>query len=189
MRGRKPGILRGYFGPKAVKSAYFLTSERVFSPPLISRRSFRSVAPAAMASPGCDASVLPAFGQLPVQVIPTLSHVRPVPLGGLVAQEGGCEQGDRHELNQPQVFPAIWIFVRKNPGVQTFARNFFGDFIFRTGEKPAGKISRQLFLRFSTFAPKIFRPGKFRGQKKYGFSAAPAWAADRDLRRRSELVV
>src|SRR5208337_4437542 len=37
---------------------------------------------------------------------------------------------------------------------------------------PAYRISIQNFLRFSTFAAKIFRPGKFRVQKKSGFRSS-----------------
>jgi len=74
----------------------------------------------------------------------------PAPLGTGVAQGG---------LSDPsllQNFPAFWIFVRKNPGVRTFARNFFGFFRFQTGKNPAGKISSQKFLGFSTFNRKFF---------------------------------
>jgi hypothetical protein len=85
-------------------------------------------------------------------------------------------------------FPAIWIFVRKNLAVQTFARNFFGFFNFQTEKNTAGKISSQIFLRFSTFDRKIFRFLKFHGQKKYGFSNSGVGSVSQDLRRRRELV-
>jgi len=76
-------------------------------------------------------------------------------------------------LIAPKLFPAIFISVRKNPGVQTFGRNFF--FIFQ--------ISIQKFLQFSTFAPKIFWQKEFRGQKKYGFPDAMACVPENGLRR------
>jgi hypothetical protein len=88
----------------------------------------------------------------------------------------------------PKIFPAIWIFVRKILAVQTFVRNFFGFFRFRTGKNLAEKISRQLFLRFSTFAPKIFRQKNFHGQKKYGFSDPGVGSVSQDLRRGIESV-
>jgi len=53
---------------------------------------------------------------------------------------------------------------------QTFDRNFFGIFNFRTGKNLAGKISIQKFLQFSTFAAKIFRQKIFHGQKEYAVS-------------------
>jgi len=92
-------------------------------------------------------------------------------------------------IRLPQNFPAILIFLQKNPGVQTFARNFFGFFNFQTGKNLAGKISIQIFLRFPTFDRKFFWFLKFRGKKKYGISDPGAGTASQDLRRRSELVV
>jgi len=85
-------------------------------------------------------------------------------------------------------FPVIWIFVRKNSGVQSFVRNFFEFFRFRIGKNQAGKISRQLFLRFSTFNRKNFRFLKFHGQKKFGFFDPSTGSVSRDLRRGSESV-
>jgi hypothetical protein len=87
-----------------------------------------------------------------------------------------------------KIFPAILLFVRKNLIVQTFVRNFFGFFRFRTGKNLAGEISIRNFLRFSTFDWKILRLLKFHGQKKSVFSDASAGPVSQDLRRRSELV-
>jgi hypothetical protein len=100
------------------------------------------------------------------------SHTPPPPWE-LGWRKGGCMKQENLQLPMlsglfpnsnpiaPKIFPAIWIFVRKNLAVQTFIRNFFGFFRFRTGKKLAEKISRQLFLRFSTFDRKIFRFLKF----------------------------
>ena len=135
----------------------------------------------------------------PAQVIPR-HRIRPRPFGSWAGVRGACMKQEYLQLHMlsglspnsnpmaPKIFPAIWIFVRKNLAVQTFVRNFFGFFRFRTGKNPAGKISRQLFLRFSTFAPKIFRFLKFHGQKKFGFSDPIPPAMEYDLRRGSESV-
>ena len=88
----------------------------------------------------------------------------------------------------PGNFLAFQIFIQKNLAVRTFVRNFFGFFNFQTGKNPAGELSIPKFLRFSKFAPKIFRPGKFRGQKKFRFSDSMAYTLVEDLRRGSELV-
>jgi len=99
------------------------------------------------------------------------------PLGGRDGAKGGCKQEDRPEPARDffirifpvhKIFPAFFIFVRKNPAARTFARIFFGFSNFQTKKKLAGEISIQNFLRFPTFAPKIFRPGKFRGKKSTG---------------------
>ena len=100
---------------------------------------------------------------------------------------GGCI--DRKPFPSVALFSAILIFVRKNPGVRDFARNFFEFFRFQTGKDPAKISSRQLFLQILTFAPKIFRQKKFYCQKKSGFSHPGAGSLLHDLRRRSELVV
>jgi len=77
-----------------------------------------------------------------------------------------------------KIFPAILIFIQKNPGVRTFIRNFFGSFRFQTGKNPAGKFSVQNFSGKKKFAAK----------KKYGFSDSLSCVPGNDLRRRSELV-
>jgi len=93
------------------------------------------------------------------------------------------------ESNCSKNFSANFDFCPENLAVQTFVRNFIVFFNFQTGKNLAEKISRQLFLRFSTFAPKIFRQKNFHGQKKYGFSGPGAGSVLDGLRRRRELVV
>ncbi len=57
-------------------------------------------APAAAASPGCDSAVYP---------VPISSPLRPVPLGGLVAQEGGCVQQKRlSKVPNYHFFNSFW---------------------------------------------------------------------------------
>ena len=173
LRGRKPGILRGYFGPKAVKSAYFLTSERVFSPPLISRRSWGLVASARLWHPPLsDASVLPAFGQLPVQVI--LPHYRmcaPSPSGdwwrkrGVASKETGtnlpatsfsgnldfCPEKSGRTNFCPEFFWRFHISNRRKTGRKNFASTFFAILNFRAKNFPAREISRPEKVRASGF--------------------------------------
>jgi hypothetical protein len=157
-------------------------------------------APAARASPRLAIALYYLYScMLRIQVSMSASHVRPVPLGGLVAQEGGASS-KKTGTNRPapvfsckipissKLFPAIFIFVRKNSAARTFARNFFGFFNFQTGKNPAGEVSFQNFLRFSTFNRKFFWFFKFRGKKKSVFSDSGAGSVSQDLRRRSELV-
>jgi len=142
IEGSKTGDFTRVFWPKSREIRVFSHVEEGFQPPthqqtLLGACRLRTL----VASPGCDASVLPAFGQLPVHVIPTLSHGRPVPLGGLVAQEGGCEQGDRHELT---------------------SHKFFRQSGFLSGKIRAYKLLPGIFLEISYFEPEKNRPEKFR---------------------------
>jgi hypothetical protein len=128
-------------------------------------------APAAWASPGCDDAVLPvrrfAFnGRFGITGNTPWHRIRPRPLWGQGWRKGGCRIRKIlhvHTLSGPSPHENLCV-----------SKNFSGNFDFspeKSGpfELLAGKISIQIFLRFSTFGPKIFRPGKFRGQKKYGF--------------------
>ena len=133
--------------------------------------------------------------RFPVQVMPTESLAPPPPLGQ-GWRKGGLNDPSimesDHELTWNPVAPKFsgnFDFPPKNPGVQTFARNFFGFFNFQTGKNLAGKISIQIFLRFPTFDRNFFWFLKFRGKKKYGIPDPGAGTASQDLRRRSELVV
>jgi len=134
-------------------------------------------APAARASPGCDASVVPAFRAAPGTGNTALSFAPPPPRGQ-GWRKGGIKQEGRHELASHTFFLQNIHLLQKNPGVRTFGRNFFGIFNFQP-EK----------IRPENFRTKFFRQKKFRGQKKYGFPDSMACIPENGLRRRVELVV
>ena len=168
IEGSKTGDFTRVFWPKSREICVFFHVEEGFQPPIHQQTLLGACRLRCYGIPRLRCLCITCIRAAPGTGNSHTIACAPRPPRGTGGARGGLRARRQARTYQPQVFPAIWIFVRKNPGVQTFARNFFGDFIFRTGEKPAGKISRQLFLQFSTFAPKIFRPGKFRGQKKYG---------------------
>jgi len=71
-----------------------------------------------------------------------------------VAQEGGCEQGDRLELVSPKFFLQNIHLLSK----------FFRQFSFPSGKIRAYKLSSGIFLDFSDFNPKIFAIFNFRSK-------------------------
>jgi len=71
-----------------------------------------------------------------------------------VAQEGGCEQGDRLELVSPKFFLQNIHLLSK----------FFRQFLFPSGKIRAYKLSAGIFLDFSDFNPNFFAIFNFRGK-------------------------
>ncbi|WP_292370387.1 hypothetical protein [Methanoregula sp. UBA64] len=113
-----------------------------------------------------------------MQVSQSASHVRPVPLGGLVAQEGGSTQEDRHEpaslrfflqnSHQPQNFSGNFLFRPEKSGRTNFRPEIFWIFQISNRKKSGRRNFSPNFFSFFNFQPENFlvfqlsRPKKVR---------------------------
>ena len=107
-------------------------------------------------------------------------RIRPRPPWGQGWRKGGCMKRENLScVDCPGFHPIrIRLFQKfsgkldlrpEKYGRMNFRPELFWFFQVSNRKKLAGKLSSQIFLRFSTFVPKIFRQKKFHGQKKYGF--------------------
>jgi hypothetical protein len=105
----------------------------------------------------------------------------------------------------PQFLPALVPGNIKTGGISLFHQNLeevvriFGPWVSRSENFPGFKLSTGKILDFSTFNPKIFRPGNFQSKifwvlkissrKKFPKTSIPDDPVMAGLRRGSELVV
>ena len=123
---------------------------------VLGRRSWglrQASAPAAWASPGSDASVLPVPGAARNAGNSHGIACAPAPSGAGMAQ-GGLSITGRSCPCLPHYFPAQC----------SSAPNFFRQFSFSSGKIRAYKLSAGIFFYFSDFDPKFFAIFKFRGK-------------------------
>jgi hypothetical protein len=91
-----------------------------------------------------------------MQVSQSASHVRPVPLGGLVAQEGGSTQEDRHEPASHRFFLQNSHQLQNFPGNFLFRPEFFWNFQISNQKKTGRRNFSPTFFSFFKFRPENF---------------------------------